>query len=154
MQKVALAALVVLTACGGGSETPKADSAAVAPAALTVNDLTGTFAGTTTLEGSDSVVGSWTSHVVVGPGGGAEGHFVNAATPADTVSFTQTIEGDSVISQSAPYTDPQLPKETGQVRWRAVGRANGMQWSGTVVIMPAGADTVLQRMRWTATRTP
>lgn len=155
MKKLALMLAATAMACGG-SDAAKTDSAApaAAPAALTVNDLTGSYAGTSMMEASDSVLNSWTSHVMVGASGGAEGTFVNAAAPKDTVKFTQAIEGDSVVSTSAAFTDATLPKGTPPVKWRAVGRASGMEWTGTVTIMIAANDSVLQKARWKATRTP
>lgn len=158
MKKVLLSGLVLLVACGGKTDTKAADSSAVtaAPPALTTADLAGTYNGTSMPEaGSDSVVNTWTSHVTVNASGGAEGKFVSALAPKDTVAFTQTISGDSVISESANYSDPQAPKGSGPVHWRAVGRQTSPhQWAGTVAIMPAGKDSVVTRFRWKATHTP
>jgi hypothetical protein len=158
MQKVLLSGLVLLAAaCGGSGDNQAADTtgAAAAPPALTVADLTGTLNGTTMAETSDSVIGTWTSHITANASGGTEGRFISSLAPQDTVSFTQTISGDSVISESANYNDPQAPQGSGQVHWRAVGRQTSPhQWAGTVVIMPAGMDSVVVRYRWRATHTP
>lgn len=157
MKKVLLFGLVLLAACGGKTDNKAADTtaAAAAPPALTVADLTGTLSGTTMAEATDSVIGTWTSQVTAGASGGAEGRFTSSLAPKDTVPFTQTIQGDSVISESANYNEPMAPKGAGPMHWRAVGhRTGGNEWAGTVVIMPAGKDSVAMRFRWKATHTP
>ena len=97
-----LAALVV--ACGK-SETPKADSPAVAagPAPLTAADVAGTWTGTTMAEASDSVLTRWT---VIGDG--MNGKWVREGSK-DTVATMATYDADSSIITSAPYTDPNIP---------------------------------------------
>jgi hypothetical protein len=155
MKKLLFFGLVLLVACGGKKDTQVADTTVTiaAPPALTVADLTGTLNGTTLAEASDSVIGTWTSWVTAGASG-AEGRFTSSLAPKDTVSFTQTIQGDSVVSESANYTEPMAPKGAGPMHWRAVGRrTGGNEWAGTVVIMPAGKDSVAMRFRWKATRT-
>jgi hypothetical protein len=142
--------LVLLCACG--SEAKKEETPA--PPALTTADLAGSFTGTSMAATSDSVVGTWTSSVMIDSAGAAQGRFVSASNPKDTVSFTQRIEGDSVISESAPYTDAAMPKGSPQVHWKAIGRGMGSEWSGTVDIMPVGKDTVITHLRWKSTRTP
>ncbi len=156
MQKVLLPGLILLAACGGTGDNQAADTTgAAATPALTAADLTGTLNGTTMAETSDSVIGTWTSHVTANASGGMEGRFISSLAPRDTVSFTQTISGDSVISESANYNDPQAPPGSGQVHWRAVGRQTSPhEWAGTVAIMPAGKDSVVVRYRWRATHTP
>ena len=158
MKKVLLFGLVLLAACGGKDTNQAADTtatAAAAPAALTASDLAGTFHGTSMAETSDSVVDTFTLMVTANASGGADGKFVSSMAPKDTVAFTQTISGDSVISESASYTDPQAPKGSPQVHWRAIGRRTSPhEWAGTVAIMPVGKDTTVARFRWKATHTP
>lgn len=155
MKKLLGSGLVLLAACGGKNDNQAADTtAAAAPPALTVADLTGTYNGTSMAEASDSVIGTWTSWVTAGASG-AEGRFTSSLAPKDTVSFTQIIQGDSVISESADYMEPMAPKGSGPMHWRAAGRRTSPhEWAGTVAIMPIGKDTVLMRFRWTATHTP
>lgn len=151
MKKLLLPWLALLCAC---AEAKKEEAPAAAPPALAVADLAGSFSGTSMAATSDSVVGTWTSVVMIDSAGKAQGRFVSAASPKDTVSFTQWIEGDSSLAESAPYTDRTMPKGSPQVHWKAVGRAAGNEWSGTVDIMPVGKDTVIMHLRWKSTRTP
>jgi len=154
MKRFVFPLLALACACGGADKA-KTEVSAAPPTVLTVNDLTGTFNGSTMLAAKDSVTAVWHNTVTLGAGGTTvEGKWVNAAYPKDTVPFTQVIQGDSVISESSPFTDRTAPKGSGQVHWKAVGRAHGMEWSGTSVVMPVGKDTVLQSLRWKATRTP
>lgn len=151
MKKLLLPCVALFCAC---ADAKKEEAPAAAPPALTTADLAGTFSGTSLAATSDSVVGTWTSAVMIDSAGAAQGRFVSAANPKDTVSFTQRIDGDSVISESAPYTDVAMPKGSPQVHWKAVGRAMGNAWSGTVDIMTVGNDSVITHLRWKSTRTP
>ncbi len=136
----------ILLACGGSKEAKTAT--------LTPADLTGTYEGTTMADGTDSVVASWTAVVVTNAAGGLEGKLVNHAAPTDTVSFTQTISGDSVIAVSAAYTDPAAPMGAPQLKWTSVSHGTGSERTGRVEIMAASSDSLIQRVHWKATRTP
>lgn len=151
MKRLLLPCVALLCAC---AEAKKEEAPPAAPPALTAADLAGSFNGTSFAATSDSVVGTWTSVVMVDSVGAAQGRFVSAASPKDTVGFTQRIDGDSVISESAPYTDAAMPKGSPKVHWKAIGRAADGGWAGTVDIMPVGKDTVLVHLRWKSTRTP
>lgn len=142
---------VLLWACGGSDA--KVDTVA-APAALTTADVAGTYTGSTMAETTDSVLSTWTGWVATNAAGGLEGKIVNHAAPNDTVTFTQTIVGDSVISESAAYLDPLAPKGSPQLQWTSVAHRAGNDWSGTLAIRIAGSDSVVQRAHWKGTRTP
>ncbi len=141
---------VMLCACTGYG----AKKDAVASAALTTADVTGTYTGSTMAGTSDSVISTWTAWVTTNAGGGLEGKIVNHAAPNDTVTFTQTISGDSVTSKSVAYTDPMAPKGTPQLQWLSVAHGVGNDWTGSLAIMVAGSDSVIQRAHWKGTRTP
>lgn len=151
MKKLLLPCVALLFACG---EAKKEEAPAAAPPALTAADLAGSFNGTTMMATSDSVTATWTSTVTVDSTGMAHGRIVNVAYPKDTVTYTQKVEGDSAIAESAPYVDRAMPKGSPQVHWKSVGRATGNEWSGTADVMPVGKDTVIAHLRWKATRTP
>lgn len=70
------------------------------------------------------------------------------------MAFTQTILGDSVISESAAYIDPTAPKGAPQLHWTSIAHRVGNDWSGTLAIKIAGSDSVVQRAHWKGTRTP
>jgi hypothetical protein len=116
--------------------------------------VAGSLEGTTMAETTDSVLSTWSSVQVADASGGLTGKFVNHAAMKDTVAYTTTLSGDSAVSVSAVFKDPTMPKGSPPVKWRAVGRANGHEWTGTVTIMAAANDSVLMRARWKATHTP
>jgi hypothetical protein len=148
MKKAMLLAAFVV-ACGK-SETPKADSPAVAagPAPLTAADVAGTWTGTTMAEASDSVLTRWTV-----TGDGMNGKWVREGSK-DTVATMATYDADSSIITSAPYTDLNIPGKP-TVTFRSVGRLTGGKLVGTAAIMLASKpDSVLSRVRWEATKAP
>lgn len=151
MKKLLLPCIALFCAC---ADAKKEEAPAAAPPALTSADLAGSFNGTTMMATSDSVTATWTSTVTVDSMGTAHGKLVSAANPTDTVSFTQRVEGDSAVAESAPYTDRAMPKGSPQVYWKSIGRATGNAWSGTADVMPVGKDTVIAHLRWKSTRTP
>ena len=120
-----LLVLPFLFACAK-SDTPPADSAAAAaPAALTEADIAGTWTGTFTPEGQDTVRVPWTD--VCGAG---TCRLVAANAPNDTVVSTYTIQGDSVVGVSSAYADTSLVKGAMVVdHW--VARPSAGQVSGT-----------------------
>lgn len=148
MKKAMLLAAFVV-ACSP-SETPKADSPAVAagPAPLTAADVAGTWTGMTMLEGSDSVTNRWTV-----TGDGMTGKFKSELSK-DTVTTTTTYDADSMIVISAPYKAPDI-KGNPMVTFRSVGRLTGGKLVGTATVMLASKpDSVLGRVRWEATKAP
>lgn len=151
MRKILLVPCLLLAV--GCSKEAKVEAPA-APAALIAADIAGTLEGTTLTEATDSVLNTWTIHQVADASGGLTGTIVNHAAMKDTVAFTSTLSGDSTISVSATYTDATMPKGTPPLKWRAIGRATGHEWTGTVTIMVAATDSVLQRAKWKATHTP
>ena len=153
MRKILLVPCMLL-AVGCAKEAKVDDAPPAAPAALTAADAAGTLEGTTLAETTDSVLSTWTAVQVAGGTGGLTGTFVNHAAMKDTIPYSTTFSGDSAVSVSAIYTDATMPKGTPQLKWRAVGRATGHDWTGTVTIMVAANDSVLQRARWKATHTP
>lgn len=152
MKKLLLLPLL-LWACGG-DKAPKTDEAAMAaPAALTAADVVGNYAGATTVEGADTA-STWTSVSMTDANGELVGELVQSAAPDVTIPMVATISGDSVIWMGGPYTAIGAAAGAPQMTWTAVGRPSGNTWTGTVVWMTAGSDSVVQRGTWTATRTP
>lgn len=143
---------VLLWACGGAKEAPPPDAAA--PAALTAADISGSYAGSTTAAGTDSVLDTWTSRSVANDAGAIVGTFVADAAPADSIAMTGTFAGDSAVWISAPHTPAGAAAGSPAVVWVAVGRVSGGRWTGTAVTTVAGTDSVVQRSNWTATRVP
>jgi len=141
-----------LWACGGAKEAPPPEAAA--SAALTAADVSGSYIGSTTAEGTDSVLGTWTSRSAANDAGAIVGSWVDDAAPADTVAMTGTIAGDSAVWISAPHTQAGAAAGSPQLVFVAMGRALGNAWTGTVVISVAGTDSVVQRSNWRATRAP
>jgi hypothetical protein len=144
--------LLAVVACAQ-SDTAQSDSAAMAPAAppaLTVADVDGIWNGVTMPENSDSVLMRWTGMP------GATDSEVKTVTQgaADTVAWTRVLDADSMVVTSAPFTPPE-PANSPQVVVRAVGRLMGGKLVGTATTMLAARpDSVIERTRWEATRTP
>lgn len=145
--------MLLAIGCAKEAKVDDATAAPAAPVALTAADAAGTLEGTTMAEANDSVLSTWTSHQVASAGG-LTGTLVNHAAMKDTVAYSTILSGDSAVSVSSVYTDAKMPKGTPPLKWRAVGRANGHEWNGTVTIMVAANDSVLQRAKWKATHTP
>ena len=155
MRKSMLLAALVVAACSK-EEAPATDSAATAapppaaPAALTAADVEGTWNGTSKAEG-DTTVNRFT---VTGAPGDSVGKFI-AEGSKDTVTFSRRLDADSMIVQSVAYTDPTMPKGTGQVMFKAVGRLKDGKLVGTSqLVLAAKPDSVLGRSTWEATRAP
>jgi hypothetical protein len=152
MRKLLLLPLLVW-ACAG-EKAPKMDeSAMAAPAALTTADVVGNYAGQTMAEGTDTLT-YWTSMAMTNANGDLTGELVQAAAPDMAVPMVGTLSGDSVVWVGGPFTPIGAAADAPQMMWKAVGRANGNAWTGTVVWMMAGSDSVTQSGTWTATRTP
>ena len=138
-------------------ETATTDSAAVAAATppamamVTPADLAGTFNVTVMAATSDSVL----AHVTCTQAAGStDSKCVNAAAPKDTINYTYAISGDSVMWTSTAYAPPAPPKSP-KVIDHVVGHMSGGKWSGTTVsVLAAKPDSVVNRSRWEATKTP
>lgn len=139
-------ALPLLVACAG-SETPPADSAAPAMAMITDADVTGTWTGTATLEGTDSVFLHWTQ---VCGGGTCRG--TSQEQPGDTIIATYTIAGDSAVGVTSPYADKTMGGVMVIDNW--VSRPSGTQATGYGWAKLADKDSVLARYRFTGSRAP
>jgi hypothetical protein len=143
-----LLVLPFLIACGG-SETPPADSVAASmPPALTDADVAGNWSGSIMPEGSDSVLATWTDMCSAGTC-----RFVASTAPNDTVAYSYTIAGDSVMfASAASYKDPQtgaMVTNSGVVRISA----NQMTGGGMVKLADK-PDSVALRYRVTGTKQP
>ena len=89
-------------------ETPAADSTtamAAAPAALTDAQVAGTWAGSSKLAGTDSVLFHWTQ---VCGSGACTG--TTTEMPKDTMHATYRLEGDSAIGVSTAMAMPPVGK--------------------------------------------
>lgn len=140
-----LLVLPFLIACAK-AETPPADSAAMAPAALTDADFAGSWSGTLMPEGSDSVVAHWSD--VCGQG---TCRLTTTESPKDTVTFTYVIEGDSARYNAAAHADPAAGGA--MVTDAGVARVAGNQITGSGVIRLAEKpDSVVMRYRFTGTK--
>jgi hypothetical protein len=149
MKKALILATFVL-ACGAREE-PATDTAAMAigPAALTANELAGTWSGVAMADTGSAVLGRFT---VISPTGMDSKTVTEGQT--DTVNVTHTIDGDSVVATSAPHVDPTLPGKP-TVTFRAVGRLVGGKLVGTSVTMLASKpDSILSRARIEMTKNP
>jgi len=140
-----LLVLPFLFACSK-ADTPPADSAAAAPAALTEADVAGNWSGSVMAEGSDSVLATWTDSC-----GGGTCRVVFSTAPNDTVVNTYTLSGDSAIYSSGPRKDPAaggaMTTDAG------VARITGTQITGAGVVRLADKpDSVVSRYRFTGTK--
>jgi len=141
--------LPFLLACGP-SEQPAADSAAastVSAALLTEADVSGTWTGTSSMEGSDSVVARWTQICAAGTcKGTAEGQ-------PDTITSTYRLDADSSMGTSSPYPLPEAKGAMVVDRW--VARVSGGTVTGTQSTHLADKpDSVLMRSRFTGSKAP
>ena len=139
-------AVPFLIACGG-AETPPADSAAAAPAALTEADVAGTWTGTAILEGTDSIVAHWTQ---VCAGGTCRG---TSQEDPDTVVSTYVLEADSSRGVSQPFENTTMPGVMLIDNW--VARVSGNQVTGTGrFTLAAKPDSVVMRYRIVGSKAP
>ena len=150
MRKVLLIAVAVV-ACSK-AETPATDTAAPAPppapAALSAADVSGTWKGTSTREGSDSIL----TFTIINSDSAGKVVFPNVK---DTVTTLMRFDGDSVIVMSSAYREPGSPKNAPQVTFRSVGRIKDGKLVGVAAISPAAKpDTVVTRVTWEATKAP
>jgi hypothetical protein len=139
-----LLVLPILFACAK-AETPPADSAAMAPAALTEADVAGNWSGSLMAEGSDSVIATWTDSC-----GGGTCRLV-ASTAPDTVVFTYTLSGDSSMYSAAPHKSAAAGGA--MVTDAGVARISGTQITGSGALRLADKpDSVVMRYRFTGTK--
>jgi hypothetical protein len=93
-----LAAVALLTACGGGEDAPAMDEApATEPAAVTMADFAGTWQNTAMLEGTPDPV----STTLSGSDDGME--WTMTLEGRDPVAMTASMSGDSLVLVSEPY---------------------------------------------------
>ena len=138
--------LPFLIACAKG-ETPPADSAAMAPAALTEADVAGNWAGNLMAEGSDSVIATWSDSC-----GSGTCRLVISLAPTDTQVNTYTISGDSLIYSGGPAKDAATGA---MVTDAGVARITGNQISGSGMTRLADKpDTLTLRDRFTGKKQP
>jgi len=139
----------LLFACAKGENAP-ADSAAAAtaPAALTEADIAGNWSGNLMMEGSDSVVATWTQVC-----GGGTCRLVVSSAPKDTVVGTYMIMGDSVMYTVAAHPDPT--QGGAMVTEAGSGHVSAGKLTGSgKVMLAAKPDSVLSRYRFTGTKAP
>ena len=144
-----LLAVPFIIACAG-SDSPPADSAAaaVAPAALTDADVSGTWTGTAILEGTDSIIAHWTQ---VCAGGTCRGTSTEA--PGDTAVATYVLEADSSRGTTQPYANKSMGGTMVIDTW--VARISGNQVTGTgMFTLAAKPDSVLARYRIVGSKAP
>jgi hypothetical protein len=129
-------------------DTGMAPAAAPAAApAMTEADIAGTWKGTSTPMGSDSVVSKWTTVCAAGTcKGTTEGSKV-------TVQWAYTMSGDSAVGVSQPYSNPAMVKG-GKVIDTWVARATGDNVTGTgATKLASKPDSVVSTYRFTGART-
>ena len=129
------------------AETPPADSAAAAPAALTDADVSGTWTGTAIMEGTDSIISHWTQVCSSGTCRGT------SQESPDTVVSTYVLEADSSRGTTQPFADKTMGGIMVTDNW--VARVSGGQVTGTGMFKLADRpDSVLVRYRFTGTKAP
>lgn len=143
-----LLVLPFLIACAK-ADTPPADSAAAAPAALTDADITGNWSGTFHIDGDTAAVSAHWSDVC----GAGTCRLTTTENPKDTVSFSYVIEGDSVRYNAPAHADAAfggaMVTDAGVARISA-GQING---NGTIRLADK-PDSVLATYRFTGTKNP
>jgi len=143
--------LIPLVLACAKTETAQTDttSMAMAPAALTADDVAGTWNGMSMREGSDSVVLRWTVMAITP----AESKMVFEGS-TDTLTLTNSFDADSMITTSPVYDDPTTPG-TNNVTFRSVSRLQDGKLVGTTTVMMADRpDSVVSRGSFEATRAP
>ena len=142
-----LLVLPFLIACAK-AETPPADSAAMAPAALTEADVAGTWSGTLMAEGSDSVLANWTALI-----SGGTYRLTTTQSPKDTVSGTYMLEGDSSRYSAGPHADASAGGA--MVTDAGTSRFSGNQITGAgITRLAEKPDSVVLRYRFSGTKQP
>ena len=148
-----LVAAAAVLACSKG-ETGAADSAAAVPAGpapLTAAALAGTWTGQSMAEGSDTATARWTA---IATEASAEVKLVDQTSPNDTVIYTRSLDADSSMATSAPFT-PKNPPRMPQVINRSVARIQDGKLVGTyTMVLASKPDSVVSRGRFEATKNP
>lgn len=146
-----LPVVVALVGCAK-TEAPPADTAVaaapVAPApapSVTEADVAGTWTGTSTPMGSDSVMAKWTQVCAAGScKGTSEGSKL-------TVQSTYTLAGDSAVGITKPYREPSI--KGGQIIDTWVVHFNGDSATGTGAMKLASKpDSVVVRYSFAGSR--
>jgi hypothetical protein len=148
-----ISVVVVVAACAK-KETPPADTAvAVAPPmapapapAVTEADIAGTWKGTSSPMGSDSVIAKWTQVCAAGTCKGTrEGSKV-------TIIAAYTLAGDSSVGVSQPYSEPSMKGVKLIDTW--VAHIHGDSATGTGAgKLASKPDSVVNRYHFAGTRT-
>jgi len=153
MRKVFLFALFVV-ACAKKEPAPDTTTPAPpppppAPPALTAADISGTWNGTSKVEGDTA-----TTAFVVKSTSDSTATLTNTKTKV-AVAVSTKLDADSMIATSKPYKDPTMPKVKGNVMFRAVGRMKDGKLVGTTTVMLASKpDSVVGKANWEATKAP
>lgn len=143
----AVLSILALIACAK-TQTAQTDSAAAAPApaALTDADFAGTWQGTLTAEGSDSVIVHWTQVCAAGTCRGT-----TQEAPGDTAVATYRIDADSSIGVTGTYVDATISTAPIIDNW--VARVSGASVTGHGwAVLADRPDSVVFRYRFTGTR--
>jgi hypothetical protein len=148
MRRFLLAVPFIVMACGK-SETPPADSAAaaVAPAALTDADVTGTWTGTAMMEGTDSIISHWTQVCASGTCRGT------SVENPDTVISTYVLAADSMTGTSQAFADKAMPGVMMTDHWVARTTANQVTGTGMFMLV-SKPDSVVMRYRFVGSKAP
>ena len=148
---------VLLAACGGG-ETATADSAAdttaaaaPAPAALTAQDLAGTFNGTSYRDGSDAAPSTWVMVTSVGADNAVTSKLVFTGTTDSIPLRVVAIEGDSVRFEMGPY---KLGGNGPEVNTMITGRRTADGMAGTYMAHPVAKPDSTILGRWESKKAP
>jgi hypothetical protein len=129
--------------------TPAAPPPPAAPAALKPADIAGTWNGTGKREGTDSSVAFTFMST-----SDSTGKITFAGSKEATV-FTTKFDADSVVSMSAAYKDPTMPKNAPRVMFRSVSRLKDGKMVGVAsIVLASKPDSVLARTNWEATKAP
>lgn len=139
---------LLLAACAGGDKAAETMDDAAGPAALTPAAVAGTWNGTSTAAGTDTVMSTWTITMT----SDSTGTFSVAGQP--DVPYSVIFGGDSTVATSASYVDPTVG--TDMIMWQSIGRLDSTgTFGGTFTTMLAAKhDSVLMRGTWRATKAP
>ena len=146
---------VLLAACGGG-ETATTDSAAdstvaaaPAPAALTAQDLAGTFNGSSHPDGSSAAPSTWVMVTSVGADNAVISKLVFAGSTDSIPVRLVAIEGDSVRWEMGPY---KLGGSGPEVNTMITGRKTADGLGGTFMAHPVAKPDSAITGRWESRR--
>lgn len=139
-----LLTLSLLVSACAKTETAQTDSMATAVAASDA-DFAGTWTGTVTPEGSDSVIVHFTQVCSAGS------CTLTTQESKDTVMATYTISADSSVGMTAAFTDTTLATSPVVDHW--VARVSNGQVSGHgMIVLADKPDSVVMRYRFTGSR--